>query len=183
MNPSGYGIPYLKNAVSSHAIIYVRPIQSELSQDSPNDSFGMTQVFNSKCMNCFKDIPVQDMKSHVENCCGQSSKHQKCGSSLSKPSHSVDLTHLSEEIWGEPEEKEVKETLDSVSEMQDEKPWEKDLELMFPSLSIDSIKRAIGKATSLNEAAEILCEDATPKKFSCRFLHSKFSCRFQLKHG
>ncbi len=32
------------------------------------------------------------------------------------------------------------------------------------SSSIDSIKRAIDKATSLNEAAEILCEDATPKE-------------------
>ena len=60
--------------------------------------------------------------------------------------------------------KELKETLESVSEMQDEKLWGKDLELMFPSFSIDSIKRAIGKATSLNEATEILCEDATPKE-------------------
>jgi hypothetical protein len=135
MNPSGYGIPYLKNAISAHALIYIRPIQSELSQDSPNDSFGMTQVFNSKCMNCFKDIPVQDMKNHVENCCGQSSKRQKCGSSMSKPSSSIDLTRLSEEIWDEPEEKEVKETLDSVSKMQGEKLWKKDLELMFPSSS------------------------------------------------
>ncbi|CAB3983110.1 Hypothetical predicted protein [Paramuricea clavata] len=34
MAPSGYGIPYLKNAVSDHAIIYVRPIQSELEPRS-----------------------------------------------------------------------------------------------------------------------------------------------------
>ena len=101
----------LKNAVSAHAIIYVRPIQSELSQDPPNDSFGMIQVFNSKCMNCLQDIPVQDMKHHVEDCCGESSKHKRCGSSLSKPGSSTDLAHLSDEIWGEQEEKEVKETL------------------------------------------------------------------------
>lgn len=164
MNPNGYGIPYLKNAVSAHAIIYVRPIQSELSQDPPNDSFGMTQVFNSKCLSCFKDIPVQDMKSHVEDCCGQSSKHQKFGSSLSKPSSSIYLTRLSEDVGSEVEKKEVKEILESVSEMQDEKLWETDLELMFPNFSMESIKSAIGKATSLNEAAEILCEDATPKE-------------------
>ncbi|CAB3983111.1 G2 M phase-specific E3 ubiquitin- ligase-like [Paramuricea clavata] len=106
-------------------------------------------------MNCLKDIPIQDMKSHVEDCCSEvSSKHEKCGSSLSKPSSSIDLTRLSEEIWGEPEE----------SEMKDEKLWEKDLELMFPSSSIESMKKAIGKAISLNEAAELLLEDATPKE-------------------
>ena len=164
ITPNGYGIPYLKNAVSGHAIIYVRPIQSELSQDPPNDSFGMTQVFNSKCLNCLKDIPVQDMKSHVEDCYGQSSKHRKCGSSLSKPNGSTDLEHLSEEIWGEQEEKEVKETLEFVSAMQDEKPWEEELELMFPGSSIESIKKALCKATSPNEAAEILCEDSTRKE-------------------
>ena len=70
------------------------------------------------------------MKSHVEDCYGQSSKHRKGGSSLSKPSGSTDLEHLSEEIWGE-QEKEVKETLEFVSAMQDEKPWEEELELMF----------------------------------------------------
>ena len=65
--PSRYGISYLKNAVSSHAIIYVRPIQSDTS-NPPSDSFGMTQVCKSKCMNCLKDILVQNMKSHVEDC-------------------------------------------------------------------------------------------------------------------
>ena len=159
MTPSGYGIPYLKNAISAHAIIYVRPIQSELSQDPPDDSFGMTQVFNSKCMNCLKDIPVQDMKCHVEQCCGHSSKHQKCGSSLRKPSNSIDLEHLLKEIWDEPDEKEVEESFKSVPMMLDEKPWEKDLQLMFPGFSEESIKKVITKATSLNEAAEILCED------------------------
>ena len=116
MPASGYGIPYLKNAVSSHSIIYVRPVQSELSQDPPNDSFGMTQVFNSKCLNCLKDIPVQNIKSQVEDCRGQSFKHQKCGSSLSKPSSSIDLTKL-KEVWEEPKEKEVKKTIESDSEM------------------------------------------------------------------
>lgn len=92
-------------------------------------------------MKCLKDIPVQDIKGHVEDCYGQSSKHRKCGSSLSKPSSSIDLENLSEEILGEQEEKKVKETLEFVSAMQDEKPWEEELELMFPGSSIESIKR------------------------------------------
>ena len=91
-------------------------------------------------------------------------KHQKCGSSLTKPNNSIDLDHLSKEIWDEPDEKEADETFISVLVMLDEKPWEKDLQLMFPSFSEESIKRAISKATSLNEAAEILCEGTPPKE-------------------
>ena len=61
------------------------------------------------------------------------------------------------EVWEEPKEKEVKETIESDSEMQDEKPWENELKLMFPSSSKDSIYKAISKAT------EILCEETTGK--------------------
>ena len=40
--------------------------------------------------------------------------------------HAVPLTEI-EGSWGEPKEKEVKETIESDSEMQDEKPWENEL--------------------------------------------------------
>ena len=69
----------------------------------------------------------------------------------------VPLTsNIYQKKFGENKRKEVKETLEFVSAMQDEKPWEEELELMFPGSSIESIKKAICKATSPNEAAEIL---------------------------
>ena len=141
--PNGYGILYLKNAVSAHATIYVCSIQSELSQVLPNDSFGMTQVFNSKCMNCLQEIPVEDMKRHAEDCCGESSKHKRCGSSLSKPGSSTDLAHLLQEIWENKKRRKLKKPLNLFQRCRmknhGKTSWNLCFQLMFTYDSIESL--------------------------------------------
>ena len=68
---SGYTVKYLKEAVPGRAVIYVTPIQSDLSMDilKKEDDIKV----HPQCVNCHENIPLVEMKEHSEVCKGGSS--------------------------------------------------------------------------------------------------------------
>ena len=89
MSPQGYTVPYLKDQVSANTVIYVRPMQSDLPMSKV-----ITQTdesIKSSCRNCSKDIPLANMRAHLQN----------CTSTISKPD---DLDGLFDDEFSEDEE-------------------------------------------------------------------------------
>ncbi len=72
MSSQGYTVPYLKEQVSPSTIIYIRPIQSDLSMSkviTPSDDSK-----KSSCRNCLKEVPLATMRSHLQNCTSAASR-------------------------------------------------------------------------------------------------------------
>lgn len=71
MPNTGYTIKYLKGAVPGSAVIYVRPIQSDLDMSAVKKEDGV-KVY-TQCVNCQEDVPLVEIKEHSDVCKGGSS--------------------------------------------------------------------------------------------------------------
>eukprot|EP00794_Sanderia_malayensis_P020887 gene20887-22938_t len=90
MSPQGYNLQHLKQSVGATTIIYIRPMQSSLSMS--NCISQTDDSIQSKCRYCLREIPLWDMKNHLENCMAGA------GSSSTKDSmHEEELSDSSDE--------------------------------------------------------------------------------------
>ena len=71
MPNTGYTIKYLKEAVPGNAVIYVRPIQSDLDMSAVKKEDGV-KVY-TQCVNWQEDVPLVEIKEHSDVCKGGSS--------------------------------------------------------------------------------------------------------------
>ena len=132
MKKDGYPIPYLKEVLTSHAVIYIRPVQSSLSMEEAESMPDEKQEF-SECVNCHAQIALQDMRIHGTSCRGGSSNASQELSTDGFCTYSAD-TSTSNRSWNE------------------------ELISVFPNATEVKINEACEKSDSLEEAAEILCE-------------------------
>ena len=66
---TGYTIKDLKEAVSGNAVIYVRPIQSDMDMTLVEQKRDGDTVY-IRCVNCHGNIPLFEMKEHAGVCNG-----------------------------------------------------------------------------------------------------------------
>ena len=64
---TGYTIKDLKEAVSGNAVIYVRPIQSDMDMTPVEQKRDGDTVY-TRCVNCHGNIPLFEMKEHAGVC-------------------------------------------------------------------------------------------------------------------
>ena len=66
MHTVGYTIPFLRDAVGS-GVIYVRPIQCDLSLDKDNSpsTFSSEDAVMTQCINCNKSVPIHSLRDHT----------------------------------------------------------------------------------------------------------------------
>lgn len=65
-SPQGYSIDYLKDSISSGTLLYIRPIQSNLSLSKMECI--MNKSLTTQCQYCKKNIPLNIMKGHITSC-------------------------------------------------------------------------------------------------------------------
>ena len=146
MQTVGYTVPFLRDAVGS-GIIYVRPIQCELSLDqdiTPSTSSSEDAVM-TQCINCNKSMPLHSLRDHMPLCNG--------GSSGETPTNSVGLTNVQAPVVSTDGQLQLK-----TIHVADTALWTEKLSLMFPKESKESLQKAVHSASTLEEAGDLLCE-------------------------
>ena len=158
MPNTGYTIKYLKEAVPGNAVIYVRPIQSDLDMSAVKKEDGV-KVY-TQCVNCQEDVPLVEIKEHSDVCKGGSScctpdsatafpKEDKTPTTCSvstivldsdvpKDGNDLDVLHVPS-----PEERAA---------------WIPKLQEMFPDVSATKLELIARMSTSLQEAVEEVCD-------------------------
>ena len=144
MQPTGYTIPFLKDALGS-GIVYIRPIQSELSldQDIKSSIPSSEGAVMTKCINCNKSVPLCSFRDHMSLCNG--------GSSGKTPTNSLGLTTLARGVPTDGQLQPKAPTADAAL-------WTEKLSTMFPTAPKETLQKAVDKASTLEEAADSLCE-------------------------
>ena len=150
----GYSIPFLKDIISSNAVIYIRPIQSDLDIE-PNQQPPQASQINIQCVNCRAEVPIQAMKEHTEVCQGGSSKTESEGDN-------VQLTYASSEIH----EQVIGVAVAGDTTMVNSKSvWVERLCAMFPDTTVEKVQNIVHQSVSLEEAADqLLCEAQVGKQ-------------------
>lgn len=66
MQATGYSIPFLKDALGS-GIVYIRPIQNELSmdQDIKSNISSSEGAVTTICINCNESVPLCSLRDHM----------------------------------------------------------------------------------------------------------------------
>ena len=138
----GYSIPFLKDMISSNAVIYIRPMQSDLDME-PSQPPTQTSQINIQCVNCQAEVPIQAMKEHTEVCQG--------GSSKPRDESEGDDVQLHEQALGDAVPRN-----DTVAS---ESGWIERLCGLFPDTPVEKVRNIVHQSVSLEEAADqLLCE-------------------------
>ena len=70
--------------MSKSAVIYIWPIQSDLSLQPVKQPVQEMQI-HTHCVNCHVDVPIQDTKQHIDACpAGRSSREEELKGSSNK---------------------------------------------------------------------------------------------------
>eukprot|EP00794_Sanderia_malayensis_P021006 gene21006-23058_t len=65
MSPTGYTVSYLKEQLTCNTVLYIRPMQSNLSMVKCVTADADIQ---STCRNCCREIALREMKQHLQTC-------------------------------------------------------------------------------------------------------------------
>ena len=144
MQSTGYSIPFLKDALGS-GIVYIRPIQSELSldQDIESSISSSEGAVMTKCINCNESVALCSICDHMLLCNG--------GSSGKTPTNCLDLTKPAHGVLTDSQLQPKAPTADAAL-------WTEKLSIMFPTASKASLQKAVDNASTLDEAANFVCE-------------------------
>ena len=177
LTSTGYTIKDLKDAVSGSAVIYVRPIQSNLDM-TPNVAIRSGETVFSECVGCQKMIPIFEMKEHMQAC------HHSEGRQTSPHSNTNDSATSHPEST--PESNVVQTTPivvddkcnDDIQYMDDDSSlfpksdvkakWTEQLQIMLPYMPKFNIESAVNVSISLEEAASILCDGTSDTSSSAK---------------
>ena len=153
MSKDGYTVPYLKEQVSCNTILYIRPMQNDLSMSKvimkTDDSI------KSKCQNCSKEVPLGDMKIHLAQCTEGESTASRASIPHSYCEDSSDDDCL---VTG------IEENCPSSSSasIDDKTAWRRELSALFPFHTAGQIEVSMIGASSVDEAANNLMETYNP---------------------
>eukprot|EP00794_Sanderia_malayensis_P002787 gene2787-3227_t len=138
MSAKGYSLEYIKENVSNNSVIYIRPIQSDLSMSkcSPSDEFGLT----TNCHRCSTEVALSSLREHLINC-SPGDALLEC-STTPKNCSSVSAATSSK-----------KEHINEI-----EKNWKQQLKLVCSNASDETINDVILVSDSLDEAANRLMD-------------------------
>lgn len=150
----GYSIPFLRDMISSNAVMYIRPIQSDLTMERSQQPTEASQI-NIQCVNCQAEVPIQAMKDHTEVCQGGSGKAK--GES---EGNDVRLTYVSSRVQVQG----LGDTVSGISTMASESGWVERLCGMFPGTPEEKVQNIVHQSMSLEEAADKLCDQGGTKQ-------------------
>ncbi len=158
MSSQGYNLQHLKESVGATTIIYIRPMQSSLSMSKcisqTDDSI------KSKCRYCLREIPLGDMKNHLENCMAGAGS-----SSMKDPIHEEELSDSSDEDDSVAENAfDFSKFLQGQSQKEE---WKKTLRSMFPLHDPKQIDVSLIGVSSIEDAITELL-DSSPDSQSCQ---------------
>ena len=154
MPNTGYTIKYLKEAVPGNAVIYVRPIQSELDVSVVEKGDGAT-VF-TKCVNCQEDVPLVEIKQHSDVCKGASSSctnDSQTQEGTTSETQSVSTIVLDTDLLKNESDVQVLH-FPSPAERA---AWIPKLQEVFPNVAAAKLEVTAKISTSLEEAVEEVC--------------------------
>ena len=168
---TGYTIKDLKEAVSGNAVIYVRPIQSDMDMTPVEQK---RDTVYTRCVNCHGNIPLFEMKEHAGVCNG--GKSASPSDSVTAIDHNMGhtITRLGSKCARKPVETIVLDSTGGLFEndadgnlfptTDTQTKWITQLQSMFPDVSNEKIELSVKSSISLQEAAEELCEAEEDQK-------------------
>ncbi|XP_033901583.3 uncharacterized protein LOC117427214 [Acipenser ruthenus] len=69
MPASGYSVKFLRTESGlNQAMAYIQPLQNNLESTAKREAEECQEVVMEKCKRCEKDIPLQCLSEHIENC-------------------------------------------------------------------------------------------------------------------
>ena len=173
MKLTGYTIKDLKEAVSGNAVIYVRPIQSDMDMTPVEQKRDGDTVY-TQCVNCHGNIPLFEMKEHAGVC--NVGKSASPSDSVTAIDHNMGhtITRLGSKCARKPVETIVLDSTGGLFEndadgnlfptTDTQTKWITQLQSMFPDVSNEKIELSVKSSISLQEAAEELCETGEDEK-------------------
>ena len=174
MSPKGYTIEHIKETVSAGSVIYIRPMQDNLSKSKVPSAVDKSLV--TQCKECRKNIPINLIRSHLSSCVPRPAKDNnmpvseflelnppKMDQSTVIPRKSVqhNFKYTTCNAQSTSTQHPICHTAAatcSSAEADDEKEWSRKLSLMFPDLEDEKINDALVGADSLDEAANALID-------------------------
>lgn len=132
----GYSISYLKNLVPGHAVIYIRPVQSDLPMEEPTMDSGI----EVNCVRCNQKYPLNDLRFHQAYC------------------------QLDDDIFPEMIDDEAGPS--NEKEVGSTSPHIDTLSAMFPRISKATIQDILRNTKSIDVAANILSEKSASENMS-----------------
>ena len=153
-----YTIKYLKDAVSGSAVIYVRPIQSDLDMSAVKKEDGV-KVY-TQCVNCQEDVPLVEIKEHLDVCKGVSSCCSPDSATASPKEDKTSTTCSVSTIVLDSDVPKDDNDLDMlhVPSPEERAAWIPKLLEMFPDVSATKLELTARMCTSLQEAVEEVCD-------------------------
>ena len=163
---TGYTINDLKHAVSGSAVIYVRPIQSNLDM-TPSLAIRSGETVYSQCVGCQKMVALFEMKQHTQACnqgeTGKFSTHTNAINSATSQAESTceslvqtEPIVVNEKCNNDLQYLDDDNTLFPSSDVKAN--WTDQLQTMLPDMPKLNIESAVNVSVSLEEAASIVCD-------------------------
>ena len=156
----------MKHAVSGSAVIYVRPIQSNLDM-TPSLATRSGETVYSQCVGCQKMVALFEMKQHTQACnqgeTGKFSKHTNAiNPATSQAESTCESPVLTEPIVVNEKCNNDLQYLDDDNTLfpsSDVKAnWTDKLQTMLPDMPKLNIESAVNVSVPLEEAASIVCD-------------------------
>ena len=203
LSSKGYTIEYIKEFSGSGTLIYVRPMQSNLSMAPiPLDVDG---TVSSECQHCHKSILVNEIRTHIAQCSEvvelsrideddelfaddgeELISHVNSMISIHQPSLSIPVvpstSSASHDIGGEfetlgnpPASSSAESQASASASTSQQDNWKYQLQSLFPDATRQQIEVCLAGAKSLEEAANRLVDVSTTFADNEPFNHSKIS--------
>eukprot|EP00794_Sanderia_malayensis_P012362 gene12362-13633_t len=160
MSQDGYTVPYLKEQVSSNAVLYIRPMQSDLSLSKVTENVDVS--IKTTCRTCNSSISLADMKSHLSRCTStatSSSAYFEDSSDDDCFAESFQLDCMktsSSSTVTRPESAEASSSIQTT--LAEENVWMQTLQSLFPMHKEEHLQCSVKGAKSLEEAADTLLD-------------------------
>lgn len=149
---TGYTVKYLKEAVPGSAVIYVRPMQSDLDMSVVAEDEQGAKV-HTRCVNCHESVPLVEIKEHSSVCGGGSSSMTSPEQEKTSPPQSANriVLDISEEAGDE-------DQIVVRPSSEEREAWIVQLQEMFPEVPRIKLELTAKTSTSLQEAVEEVCD-------------------------
>lgn len=163
LSSKGYTIEHIKESTGAGTIIYIRPIQSNLSMT--HIPINVEEGVNSECQHCHRNIPISLIRGHIANCSelAEQSKSDEDDGYL-EDSDREELVFKVNSMKSINPQLSSNQTLPSTSTLstaakgQQEDNWKFRLQDLFPDATKQQLDECIASATSVEDAANTLAD-------------------------
>ena len=148
LSTKGYTVQRLKEVVSTNTVIYVRPMQSQLSMEkvAVHTDDGIT----TQCQRCCATVPLPTLREHMKGC---TDSRSAAGNTTAIDNENTVSEIQVDDFFAEGAYLPLLPEVVASSSTSSPPKWGDKLPVAFPHAAADSISTAVNESTSIQEAA------------------------------